>query len=614
MAILGKAKEDPLLSRTGRSGAVFLICFLLVGAAGESVPEIRRGFSAPSLRQSREKARIVNLRTHRSRLGGILGSPPHSPRRYPSRPEAPRDLIHVSFHSHGGGARTASISDSQTISAQNVLVTLYLNFYPGLSSLSTQTGRLSCEKSLTVSLEQFELNSLCWRSHIATLDGLTNNLCEWRRLADPMDLVEQLLGRAKACTSLGHLEEAWSGLALASHLAEGAGALIQTEKLRLLYSESIQEVYDEMIAFQWEQKHDGESALAIAERARAFPRSGPLRTSWNAPDDGVAVAYALLPDRLLIWLIDDSGVSTFERKVSSRQVEDLISRFLSEIRRSGPELRSISGELHELLLPKPVTQIARDKVLYFIPDRGLNRIPFAALLNPRTGHFLVQDHPVALARSVSGLRELRPVSQAHPSVYVVNPDFDRKSFPECAALEGAQAETAFVSSTFPYCRTMTGNLPTSGQVLAEIDRVDTFIFVGHSVTNSNLPSRSCLLVAPSVELQDAGVLAGEEIANHKFAHLNLVILSGCATVGPTTARCRSLAGVAGRFLDAGAHTVVGTLWSLNDAKSLSILAPFYRELASGRPAVWALQDSQIAALEKAPEKVSDWADFVAVFN
>jgi len=72
------------------------------------------------------------------------------------------------------------------------------------------------------------------------------------------------------------------------------------------------------------------------------------------------------------------------------------------------------------------------------------------------------------------------VPQARSTVSVVNPDFDRKSFPECAALEGAQAETAFVSSTFPNCRIMTGNLATSGLVLDELDRVDMFVFIGHS--------------------------------------------------------------------------------------------------------------------------------------
>jgi CHAT domain-containing protein len=428
-------------------------------------------------------------------------------------------------------------------------------------------------------------------------------------------LVESLVRQAKISMSLRKTEEAWAELTTASQIAEISGSSLRSEKLRILYSETVQKVYDEMMSFQWRQRHDGESALAIAERARAFPRSVPVHTRWNAPEDGVAVAYTLLPDRLLIWVIDDGGVSTFERKVSSHQVEDRISRFLGEIRCSGPELRSISGELHDLLLPKPVTQIAGDKVLYFIPDRALNRVPFAALLNPRTGHFLVQDHPVALARSVAGLRELRPVPQARPSVSVVNPDFDRKSFPECAALEGAQAETAFVSSAFPNCRIMSGNLPTSGRVLDELDRVDTFIFVGHSVTNSNLPSRSCLLVAPSTaDRRDTGILAGEEIANHKFAHLNLVVLSGCATVGPTTARSGNLAGVAARFLDAGAHAVVGTLWPLNDSRALPVLSPFYRELADGVPQVLALRDAQIEALERSPERVADWADFVAVVN
>jgi CHAT domain-containing protein len=427
-------------------------------------------------------------------------------------------------------------------------------------------------------------------------------------------LVESLVRQAKISVSLRKTEEAWAELTTASQIAEIYSSSLRSEKLRILFSEMIQKVYDEMIAFQWEQRHEGESALAIAERARSFPRPAPLQTSWRAPEDGVAIAYAVLPDRLLIWVIGKGGVSTFERRVAAGQLEHKVARLLDQIRREGPELRNTSNELYDLLLPDPVSEIAGNKVLYFVPDRALNRVPFAALLNPRTGRFLVQDHPVALGRSVASLGKPWPAPQAHPSVSVVNPGFDRKSFPECAALEGAQAEAAFVSSTFPNCRIMTGNLPTSDRVLSELDRADTFIFVGHSVTNQNQPSRSCLLVAPSAELQDTGILAGEEIASHKFSHLNLVILSGCSTVCPTTVRSRSLAGVAGRFLDAGAHTVVGTLWSLNDARALSVLTPFYRELAAGTPTVLALHDSQISALEKSPEKVADWADFVAVFN
>ena len=68
------------------------------------------------------------------------------------------------------------------------------------------------------------------------------------------------------------------------------------------------------------------------------------------------------------------------------------------------------------------------------------------------------------------------------------------------------------------------------------------------------------------------------------------------------------------FLNAGAKSVVNTLWSVNDKSTSLIMAYFYENLAKGQTKDIALQQAKIKYLQKHPELGSSpyyWGGIIA---
>ncbi|MGE5729724.1 MAG: CHAT domain-containing protein, partial [Gemmatimonas sp.] len=68
-------------------------------------------------------------------------------------------------------------------------------------------------------------------------------------------------------------------------------------------------------------------------------------------------------------------------------------------------------------------------------------------------------------------------------------------------------------------------------------------------------------------------------------------------------------GLTGPLLQAGAHSVVATLWPVNDRASAEFVKRFYGFLASGHTAADALRSAQLDAIKR-EMPTRDWAAFV----
>jgi CHAT domain-containing protein len=67
-------------------------------------------------------------------------------------------------------------------------------------------------------------------------------------------------------------------------------------------------------------------------------------------------------------------------------------------------------------------------------------------------------------------------------------------------------------------------------------------------------------------------------------------------------------GLTGPLLQAGAHSVVATLWPVNDRASAELVKRFYGFLASGSTAAEALRLAQLDAIRR-EQPTRDWAAF-----
>ena len=455
----------------------------------------------------------------------------------------------------------------------------------------------------------------------AALADLTSAIQSYEALKVPLNFAYASYSRAQLLLNMGNSLEAEEDLSRSLRTLEELVTELDEDDLRISYSESIQDIYDDLIRYRWTWNRDPLAALSALERARGLGAAAEdewVRIKENIDPGTVVIEYGLLEDRLLIWTIGADGIQSMERIVERSRLEGLVESFREEILRGDrpDRLEAISSALYDLLIP-PSVDIGC--MLYLIPDQVLNQVPFAALYNRRTRRFLVQDHAIAWVPSLSYLRfqeNDQQQTKAPSSVLLVaDPVINHSLFPSLSSLRGARAEMEAVKALFPSATLLERDEATKDRLLAELERAEVFVFSGHAFSHASRPSRSHLVVSPSSKTGDPGMLLAGDLVRRSFGKLRVVVLSACTSVGPRSARSSGITGLARPFLLSGAESVVGSLWAVEDRRTRDFMREFYRVLAHGGPADKALRQAQLQAVshsESAWQEISVWASFVCV--
>jgi tetratricopeptide (TPR) repeat protein len=272
-------------------------------------------------------------------------------------------------------------------------------------------------------------------------------------------------------------------------------------------------------------------------------------------------------------------------------------------------------------LPEGVTR------LVIVPDDVLHRVPFDALpLDDGTP--LVRRFEVGLAPSLAVLHHLRsrPPGTGEPRILALA---DPRLAREVRVGDGrAQARrSAFEES---------GGLPRLAAAAAEADRVsqygvhaivrtgeaasEAFLkqrslesfrvlhFATHALVDESTPARTALALAPGGG--EDGFLGPGEIARLRIP-ADLVVLSACRTAGGVLVGGEGVQGLTAPLLQAGARSVVATLWQIPDRQTGDIVEGLYRGLAEGLPVSSALRRAKLEAIERGAP-AAEWAAFTLV--
>src|SRR5215203_3329010 len=252
---------------------------------------------------------------------------------------------------------------------------------------------------------------------------LTRAVESFREAGRPAEEILSRLMRARAYLGIGREAEAEIDLVAALALFEAEREAIGVPSFRQSFSEAAQSLFDDMILVQAERHRDPRRALIMAERARNVPGEYGDRAG-NGPDtlaqldlsripvDVALIEYALSGDRLLVWMIQRGGIEFVDRRISPVVFASRVSEFIAAVR-GGSErvITDASAKLYDNLIPPSVEELHESVQLVFIPDRILNGVPFAALKNPRTGRYLVEERASSIVPSIA----LYLASSAHGS-------------------------------------------------------------------------------------------------------------------------------------------------------------------------------------------------------
>jgi CHAT domain-containing protein len=360
---------------------------------------------------------------------------------------------------------------------------------------------------------------------------------------------------------------------------------------------------------------------AIYNTELAITPSALTQLAIEHPVRLTALQASLSPDELLIEYVlaepHSYALAVTHESVTSYQlpskttIETEADHYRSEIRGRKVDL-PIAQKLFTDLLG-PVGEYTHKRDLIIVPDGSLHLLPFAALADRDS--YLLKSHTVDVdpSATVFALLHKRVNTESALSLPFVGvaawtQSTDTRN-PVVRAISGPErSQLAPLPDSKLEVETIAGDLPRPSTILLGTDATETHFkhlaldnttvlhLALHGYADLDYPDRSALIFAPDPNGTEDGLLQVREV---RGLHLNakLVTLSACNTgVGPVGQA--GVANLVNAFIEAGASSVVSTLWDLEDHSTEYLMSLFYAQLARHERKVDALRDAQLNFLNR----------------
>ena len=452
----------------------------------------------------------------------------------------------------------------------------------------------------------------------AASDALT--FFEGRDAAQRLAPLYLLRGRAYA--AIGDLSQAERDFAAGVDAYERYRRGLPSVQQRLLSQEVVWDLYEERIRLA--ALRSPALALDVAEQGRALTLIESLRSRVDrriapaelrqmlAPETRV-IYYALLQRELLIWVIGHDDVTFRRVAVDRASFERQVASVSQAIAADAPrrQWQESSAQLFDMLLSPVATAIPESASLIVVPDGALHRLPFAALVNPRTGRFAVETHSIATTPSATVLAHLlaRPAARRSPQTMlaVANPAAAGGATP---SLPGAEREALAIAQLYSRPQVLGRELATRTTFLRMAPSADVVHYAGHAIASPDYPMLARLQFANDERAGHSPSLDASTIATMQLDNTRLVVLAACTTAGGRIHRGEGVLSLARPFLAAGAQTVVASLWDIDDRASAGFLRLFHEQFVKDAHPARALRRAQISATTILPASI--WAAFVVI--
>jgi CHAT domain-containing protein len=402
-------------------------------------------------------------------------------------------------------------------------------------------------------------------------------------------------GRLFCFRQLDRREDFSSELQTVQALSEQYRTTIREDDSRQAFFANEQDVFDAATEFAIKEG-DSRRAFDFVEKSRArslldFVESDKpiveveknfaavthplslLEIQARLPEQVQLVQYAVLPEKLLIWIISKTRFDLIERSITASELGQKIQYYQSAMvgKRSAGELKPAAQELYQLLIPP---DLAADKQVCLVPDKSLHQLSFASLVSPQ-GQFLLEDHALFTAPSSSILvlatenARLKERVTNESLLSIGNPDFDREENPNLADLGSAAGEATNIAGQYGKSVPMLARAATRDAFLHTFVQVEVIHFAGHFLANHYSPGKSKLLFA-------GGAIRAAELGTYKLPRAKLVVLSACETGFERYDKSEGAIGIARTFLALGAPLVVASQWQVDSEPTKDLMIAFHR--------------------------------------
>jgi len=352
-----------------------------------------------------------------------------------------------------------------------------------------------------------------------------------------------------------------------------------------------------------------------------------VRIRENLPEDMAVLYYLLGDDRLYIFFVRLDSIGFREIEIDAgtfRNNVTMLRASLSEPRRArsigeidpvtlapadaGAEkdverFASVSKKLYGILVKPLETDLEGMKKIAIIPNGILHFVPFQALM-PGDGEnrFLVEKYAICYIDTLSTFKDGGTLSgvESVPLYAFGNAD---------ETLPSAEKEVDAISGLFDKSNVYVRRQASEGRAKELSENGGIYHFATHGVLDYESIAKSYILLAIEPGSGEDGKFTIEEVWGYWWGDSVLVVLSACNTaMGDIEARGKAVH-PASAFLNAGAPSVLATLWSVDDEATEKLMKEFYAGLES-MSKVEALRAAQLKLLDD-PRTVHPffWAPF-----
>lgn len=388
--------------------------------------------------------------------------------------------------------------------------------------------------------------------------------------------------------------------------------------LRSSFYDTQPDLFAETIALHL-RAGDTQKAFGIADGVRArslFEHLGTVAAPETAaaqlahldtlPPGTALIEYALLREKLAIFYVSadrkGSGVETIS--TDTEELRRLVTHFDDLLqRRAGlAAIEADSAALYRVLIEPVARHLAGASSLVIVPDRDLHAVPFAALMNTATRRYIVEDFAVEIAPSAAFIGRKLPPAALSPALVVGDPQSDTTP-----ALPDAIREAEAIAGMYGAATLLTGDRATPERFIGAARLSAVIHYSGHAQSEADTTFGTLRLASTK---SANGILDASDIARLDLQAAPLVILAACGTIRGDADHVEGMPSLARAFLAAGARSVVGTLWEIDDDIASRLFRKVHQELRAGQSPAAALRRAQLDAVRDPDPRLrhpSTWA-------
>lgn len=348
-------------------------------------------------------------------------------------------------------------------------------------------------------------------------------------------------------------------------------------------------------------------------------------------DDTAYLEYVAAKDGVSLFVLSKNKsngapeVKAYRIAIKPEDLNRKVNEFHDALAEQRLAYSTTARELYTLLIAPAEQQLRGVGTICIVPDSFLWNVPFQALMTP-SEHFLIEDHALYYAPSLSVLREMNrkksKVETTNRSLIafgnpMIGKDEERNA--DLCPLPEAEQEVRSIAKSFDEknSRVFIGRDASEKSFKTLAPTYSIVHLATHGVIDNMQPLYSHLLLTKTEgDPDNDGRLDARQIMDINL-NADLAVLSACETANGKVAPGEGVMGMSWAFFVAGTRSMLVSQWKVNSESTSELMVTFYNKLLLNRGTL----DRKASALRAASlDMMKDqryrhpfyWAGFVLV--